>query len=222
MRIVNRTIERLVGKRIKWEPMLAMVVVLLLGLWLVSGPSQLKPTPGTWSQPVRIGSVRGIVEVDPAAQTYGVRLRGGESLGPFTADEFAEHYGLTTLQTLEASRGNWVFRLLNITSWGSVVWVTVGLLGQCAFFGRMMIQWIASEKSRASVIPEAFWWLSLMGGVSLFAYFVWRQDPIGVLGQTTGVVIYARNIRLNRKRLRREQREAAARAETLSDAEPPE
>jgi lipid-A-disaccharide synthase-like uncharacterized protein len=67
-----------------------------------------------------------------------------------------------------------------------------------------MIQWIVSERQKQSVVPEAFWWLSLAGGIALFAYFAWRQDIVGVLGQTSGVVIYARNIRLIHKRRRRQ------------------
>jgi lipid-A-disaccharide synthase-like uncharacterized protein len=95
------------------------------------------------------------------------------------------------------------------------MWVAVGFAGQMAFFGRMMIQWLVSEKQRKSVIPPLFWWLSLVGGVALFAYFAWRQDAVGVLGQTSGVVIYARNIRLIRKQRRREER-AAVRAAEMS------
>jgi lipid-A-disaccharide synthase-like uncharacterized protein len=67
----------------------------------------------------------------------------------------------------------------------------------------MLLQWFVSERKRESVIPEAFWWLSLIGGVALFAYFVWRQDIVGVLGQSSGLVIYARNIRLIYKQRKR-------------------
>jgi lipid-A-disaccharide synthase-like uncharacterized protein len=70
----------------------------------------------------------------------------------------------------------------------------------------MLIQWVISEKQRASVIPPLFWWLSFFGGVALFSYFVWRKDVVGVLGQSTGVVIYARNLRLIHKQNRRAQR----------------
>jgi len=70
-----------------------------------------------------------------------------------------------------------------------------------------------SEKQRESVVPEAFWWLSLVGGVFLFVYFVWRQDIVGVLGQSSGVVIYARNLWLIRKRRRRLARAPGGRIE---------
>jgi lipid-A-disaccharide synthase-like uncharacterized protein len=127
-----------------------------------------------------------------------------------TADEFREIYGDEALAHAAADRSNVVFRLLNITSWAGVVWVTIGFAGQIAFFGRMLVQWLVSEKQRQSVIPEVFWWLSLFGGVMLFVYFVWRQDIVGVLGQTSGVVIYGRNIRLIHKHKRREARRLAA------------
>ena len=97
----------------------------------------------------------------------------------------------------------------NITSWVNFGWVAVGLLGQAAFFGRMFIQWVVSEKSKQSQVPEMFWWLSFVGGVFLFTYFVWRVDVVGVLGQSSGVVIYARNLRLIHKEKRRAVRRAA-------------
>ncbi|HLU39328.1 MAG TPA: lipid-A-disaccharide synthase N-terminal domain-containing protein [Planctomycetota bacterium] len=86
--------------------------------------------------------------------------------------------------------------MLNISGWGGVAWVVLGFVGQALFFARMLVQWIASERRRESVVPIQFWWFSLLGGLMLFAYFIWRRDIVGVLGQTTGVVVYARNLRL--------------------------
>jgi lipid-A-disaccharide synthase-like uncharacterized protein len=80
----------------------------------------------------------------------------------------------------------------------------------------MFIQWLVSEKEKRSVVPEIFWWLSLVGGVTLFAYFAWRQDPVGILGQSSGLVIYARNLRLIYKQRRRAGREAES-AASLDD-----
>jgi lipid-A-disaccharide synthase-like uncharacterized protein len=68
----------------------------------------------------------------------------------------------------------------------------------------MLLQWFVSEKRRESVVTIGFWWMSLIGGAILFTYFVWRQDIVGVLGQSTGVIIYARNIRLHYKKAQRE------------------
>ena len=59
-----------------------------------------------------------------------------------------------------------------------------------AFLG----QWIATERARASIIPETFWYFSFAGGVLLFAYAIYRMDPVFILGQATGLVIYSRNI----------------------------
>jgi len=59
---------------------------------------------------------------------------------------------------------------------------------------RFLIQWIQSEKHKKSVIPLAFWYFSLLGGITLFAYAVYRQDPVFILGQSLGVFIYMRNL----------------------------
>ncbi len=88
------------------------------------------------------------------------------------------------------------WRMLNVTGPAGIVWVALGLLGQCLFAGRMMVQWIVSEKSRRSVVPVAFWWISIAGATMLLLYFIWRKDIVGVLGQSTGWLIYARNLRL--------------------------
>jgi lipid-A-disaccharide synthase-like uncharacterized protein len=74
------------------------------------------------------------------------------------------------------------------------VWLVIGLIGQSLFFMRFFVQWIASERERKSVLPTAFWYFSLAGGAVLLAYAIWRQDPIFILGQATGLFIYARNL----------------------------
>lgn len=78
-------------------------------------------------------------------------------------------------------------------------WLGVGLLGQAMFFSRFLVQWLASERAKRSVFPMAFWYLSLAGGVLLLTYALWRQDPVFILGQTTGSVIYLRNIWLRKR-----------------------
>ncbi len=67
---------------------------------------------------------------------------------------------------------------------------------------RFVVQWIRSEQARRSVIPAAFWYLSLAGGAILFAYALRRGDPVFVAGQGTGLIIYGRNIWLIRRRSR--------------------
>ena len=79
------------------------------------------------------------------------------------------------------------------------IWVIVGILGQVLFFLRFFVQWLASERAGKSVIPIAFWYFSIMGGVILFAYALWRHDPVFILGQSIGIVIYSRNLFLIRK-----------------------
>ena len=86
------------------------------------------------------------------------------------------------------------YRLLNITGPVGVAWVLFGLLGQVIFAGRMILQWLVSEKQQRSVVPVAFWWMSLGGASMMLIYFVWRRDIVGVLGQSTGWVIYGRNL----------------------------
>jgi lipid-A-disaccharide synthase-like uncharacterized protein len=73
-------------------------------------------------------------------------------------------------------------------------WIAIGFLGQSLFFMRFFVQWLASEKAKASVIPNTFWYFSLLGGVTLFAYALYRQDPVFILGQSTGLLIYVRNL----------------------------
>jgi lipid-A-disaccharide synthase-like uncharacterized protein len=99
------------------------------------------------------------------------------------------------------SRGWWQ-SMLNVTSPLGVIWVGVGLLGQVLFTGRMVVQWLASERKKESVVPPIFWWMSLIGASMLLAYFLWRRDPVGVLGQAFGWFIYVRNLWLIHRRQR--------------------
>lgn len=81
-----------------------------------------------------------------------------------------------------------------------MIWIGVGLLGQVFFTSRFLVQWIASERRRRSVVPVAFWWFSLLGGATLLTYAVWRQDPVFIIGQAAGLVIYLRNLVLISRR----------------------
>jgi lipid-A-disaccharide synthase-like uncharacterized protein len=75
-------------------------------------------------------------------------------------------------------------------------WLTVGFLGQAVFTARFLVQWVVSERKRDSVVPEAFWWLSLVGGAALLSYAIFRRDPVIVAGQGMGLVVYTRNLML--------------------------
>ncbi|HEX3159630.1 MAG TPA: lipid-A-disaccharide synthase N-terminal domain-containing protein [Gemmatimonadaceae bacterium] len=85
-------------------------------------------------------------------------------------------------------------------------WLGVGLLGQAAFSGRFLMQWLASERAGRSVIPFSFWLLSLVGSSLLLIYAIYRRDPVFILGQATGFAIYIRNVVLIRRQLPRTPR----------------
>jgi lipid-A-disaccharide synthase-like uncharacterized protein len=84
----------------------------------------------------------------------------------------------------------------------STIWLGVGLIGQALFFMRFLVQWIASERSRRSVVPRAFWYFSILGGMTLLAYAVHQRDIVFIIGQATGLFIYTRNIYLSRPQAR--------------------
>ena len=74
------------------------------------------------------------------------------------------------------------------------VFKALGLTGQAIFGSRFLVQWIASERLGKSVIPLAFWYLSLTGGVLTFVYAIYIQEPVFVIAQLGGIVIYSRNL----------------------------
>ena len=73
-------------------------------------------------------------------------------------------------------------------------WLVIGFLGQGLFSARFIIQWLQSERMKRSVIPQAFWYFSVAGGVTLLAYAIHRRDPVFILGQASGLIIYFRNL----------------------------
>jgi lipid-A-disaccharide synthase-like uncharacterized protein len=76
------------------------------------------------------------------------------------------------------------------------LWLVVGFLGQALFFSRFLVQWIASERRGESVVPRGFWYLSLGGAALLLAYAIHRRDPVFILGQSFGFLVYTRNLML--------------------------
>lgn len=168
-------------------PALALFGLALIAPCAPTTAQESRPLP-LKIEPAGVESVR----LEPApgdGYAYDVLWRDGrrESLTP---DEFA------ALLYTEYSGRSRLYALLNITSPVGVAWVGLGLLGQVLFTGRMLVQWITSERRRRSVVPVAFWWMSLSGATLLVVYFVWRKDIVGVLGQATGWIIYLRNLRL--------------------------
>lgn len=77
-------------------------------------------------------------------------------------------------------------------------WWVIGFGGQLVFASRFWVQWVASERAKRSVMPISFWYLSIVGGLLSLVYAVYRLDPVFILGQLTGTVIYARNLKLIR------------------------
>ncbi len=74
------------------------------------------------------------------------------------------------------------------------VWLAVGLLGQALFSARFLVQWIASERKKQSVVPREFWFFSVGGGLTLLIYAIYRLDPVFIIGQGAGLFVYARNL----------------------------
>ncbi len=226
----------------KWEPAAAMVAVVALGAWLVWGPPRVggvELREGARLVEYQLGDVRGIVEIvepDPSGAsvlssglgsgtgeaTFRFISRDGSVGAVLSKAQFASDFGQETADRIAAKPSNPLFKLLKITSWQNVLWVLLGLGGQLLFSARMLLQWVASEKSGKNVITVSFWWISLIAGLILFTYFAWRQDIVGVLGQSTGLVVYARNVKLHYKNLRREQRQAQRSAAGTGAAEPTE
>ncbi|MEO1951942.1 MULTISPECIES: lipid-A-disaccharide synthase N-terminal domain-containing protein [unclassified Thioclava] len=99
---------------------------------------------------------------------------------------------------------DWLMDVLHADSVLELWWVLFGLLAQLMFTGRFLVQWIASERKGESVVPVAFWYFSLAGGVMLLTYALYRKDPVFVLGQSLGVFIYGRNLWLIHAKRKRE------------------
>jgi len=74
------------------------------------------------------------------------------------------------------------------------IWLLVGFAGQACFTSRFLVQWLVSERRKKSVIPLAFWYFSILGGATLLSYAIYRRDPVFILGQSTGLLIYLRNL----------------------------
>ena len=75
-------------------------------------------------------------------------------------------------------------------------WVAFGLAGQMLFGSRFLVQWIMSERKKTSHIPIIFWYLSLSGGIVTAIYAIHRRDPVFIIGQSAGLLVYIRNLML--------------------------
>ncbi len=134
-----------------------------------------------------------IVRLTDGSIGYVIKRLGKGSDRLVTPEEFARLY--YEQQTEEHGWwGNILHFLFNTTSPIGIAWVSLGLAGQAIFMGRMLVQWFVSEKSKRSVIPVSFWWMSLVGSTMLLVYFIWRRDIVGILGNLTGWIVYVRNL----------------------------
>ncbi len=81
-------------------------------------------------------------------------------------------------------------------STNEMIWVGIGFIGQSLFFSRWLIQWVVSERKAESQIPVSFWYMSLIGSVIVLAYAIHKVDPVFMVGQGVGTLVYIRNIML--------------------------
>ncbi|HVG49645.1 MAG TPA: lipid-A-disaccharide synthase N-terminal domain-containing protein [Rubellimicrobium sp.] len=98
-----------------------------------------------------------------------------------------------------------ILAFFHVDNAAELAWVGVGFLAQVLFGSRFIVQWFTSERAGESVIPIAFWWLSLVGGALMFAYAIYRWDPVFMMGQGLGLFVYVRNLMLIRRTTRREE-----------------
>lgn len=91
-------------------------------------------------------------------------------------------------------------KYVNGMSHTDLMWLVIGLAGQCLFMARFLVQWVHSERHGESLIPVSFWYLSLAGGMIVLAYGFHKLDPIIIIGQLPGTIVYVRNLMLLRKK----------------------
>ncbi len=91
-----------------------------------------------------------------------------------------------------------ILTMFGANSTHDAIWLAVGLLGQLMFTARFLVQWWESEKAGRSVMPLAFWYLSILGSLIVLAYGIHKLEPVIIIGQLPGTIIYARNLWLLR------------------------
>jgi lipid-A-disaccharide synthase-like uncharacterized protein len=162
-----------------------------LGMWVYFSITETNPIqrPGGVQVTVQLADAwdKAVLYKQDDHWMFAVTKHDGEVLD-VTADELAAR------MHRDRTQRSWGQTLLNVSNPFGYVWVGLGLLGQVLFTGRMIVQWLVSEKNKKSVVPPVFWWMSLGGSTMLMLYFLWRRDPIGLLGQSFGWFIYVRNL----------------------------
>ncbi len=81
---------------------------------------------------------------------------------------------------------------------GGQWWVAIGLVGEAQFGARFLLQWIVSERAKQSIVPRTFWVLSVTAGITMLSYAIYRVDPVFVVGEAFGLLVFVRNLRLSR------------------------
>ncbi|MHC5306992.1 lipid-A-disaccharide synthase N-terminal domain-containing protein [Bartonella sp. LJL80] len=87
--------------------------------------------------------------------------------------------------------GQWLHDVF-VAQWDA--WIVLGFIAQALFMMRFVVQWLASEKAKKSVMPVAFWFFSLGGGALLLVYAIRQKDPVFIAGQGFGLIVYLRNL----------------------------
>jgi len=157
----------------------------------VSAPWSCRAWTGLVSVVLLAGAVAVAADAAPVASDRSAT--GQEALGEQFAGDGALR-GAPSGQAGTLAKPVWWQRVLDVETPAGVAWVAFGLLGQGAFMLRMLVQWWASEHEGRSVVPVGFWWISIAGATMLLTYFVWRGDPVGIVGQSMGFLVYARNL----------------------------
>jgi lipid-A-disaccharide synthase-like uncharacterized protein len=180
---------------------LALVVLTAMAAWIAIGPQLLERTETDASRfDLVLGSRKIGVQVRPDPATPGENRFRFDNW-PEQGRQWLPEQTFATLLAAEAHRLDdrpRLLKLLSASTWLASLWVGLGLVGQIVFVGRMIVQWWSSERCGRSIVTPAFWWMSMVGSAMLLTYFIWRKDPVGILGQSTGVVIYLRNISIMR------------------------
>lgn len=163
-------------------------MVFPLVLWWILVRMNVFAAPGTVVEPpFNLSDRLSTLSVEEVNGELRLRFESGL----LTGEEFLE---LVQKRKAEKAEWGWLFRKLDITGWASLAWVGFGFLAQAVFMGRMLVQWMASERAKTSVVPPSFWWLSLMGASMLIVYYIWRKDPVSIVAQSFGWTVYLRNL----------------------------
>lgn len=83
-----------------------------------------------------------------------------------------------------------------MSTMSETLWLIFGFAGQGLFSARFLVQWIKSEKEKKSIMPIHFWYFSLAGGIVMLIYVIHLLDPVLILGQLSGLIVYSRNLYL--------------------------